>query len=477
MIKIEFFLIFCLFFISAFSLAPGLASNQRSTSLQSVAIPFQGLPWNVKYSSYFNQSSNSFTLYSVSLSNNSFIFQDFTYDPFGFTALPSTVIPFSSLHNFSSIIDFNYYRVSTTRFLLVSYYFNQSNYLDLYIFGPTNTSFTFSGSFNIVKIAQFTDSSDVFFILQNSTFFLIFKYILDSKELLTFFSTNTLSINGEIQNVNTFILDNKIFVSFGIYGQVTNELISSSVFIIDQYHILFNKTFNQFFFKTFTPYQNGLLFFQNINSTYFDYNFATDEVTRLMSNNNYGFDEVFAPFDNNSFVDLGAETLSIINILHSNVNPVLIYQSTYIAKKNSNNFYNQSSVQTFILNGSKYYVLSGISYNQTFSITINSITEAPQDFFQPNSNSSASFITAGNIVQTDHLPALWFFIIISSIIILVGAFLYFYYHNANYKQENVSKLNPKINTELIKKNLIKCSFCGTDTSPGDLFCQNCGNKV
>lgn len=480
MFKFKVFLIIILFFISIISIDPS-ATNQKSTGLQSVSIPFQGIPWNVKYSSYFDPSSNSLNLYLVSLASDTFNFQDYSYGLSGLSASPITPIPFSSLHNFSSIIDFNYYRVGSSRFFLFTYYYNQSSSLGLYVFGPTNSSFTFSGSFNIVKIAQFTDSSDVFFILQNNTSFLILKYSFDLKQLTTFFSTDTTGINGNIQNVNTFMLDNKIFVSYSVYMQVANNLIESSVFILDQNGVLFNRTFNQFYFKTFTPYQNGLLFYQNQNTTFYNYNFATDQITKLMYSNIYGFDEVFAPFDNNSFTDLGDTDLSIVNIAQNKGIPVLNYQYSFNAKRSyGGNYYNQSYIQTFILNSSKYYIFSSISYNYVFYITINKINEAPQDFFQPNSGASTSFMTVGKDNNNNHQsPALWILIILGTCGVIGGGFMFFKSRSSSYKPSPKSELEPEAHTDLASKNYVtrSCPSCGSKVIPGDLFCQNCGSKV
>lgn len=479
LLKIKALFIISLFLLSTPFLTSSHAISHVSDRLNSIGIQYQASSQFVKYSSYLDPNSTNVNIHSVFLDNQSLFFNDFLLPSNEITNDPGFTVPLSSLHNFTSIIDFNSYASGSTRFLLLSRWFNHSTFLDLYVFGSSNSSFTLPGYFNIVKITQFYYSPHVLFIVQNSTSFLILKYNFDSHLLTTFFHTDTNAILGNIFSVNTFMLDNKVYISFIIKKQVTNDLIGSSVFIISPTDILFNKIYYQYDFVTFTPYQNGLVFFSNSNSTFFDYRFTTDQITKFMSSNNYGFDPVFAPFDNYSFVDLRPEALSIITIDQNNGNPVLNYQYTYKALRIYNSRYNQSSIQAFSIQDSKFYIYSGDSFYQHFYIHFNQINEEVQEVFRPNALASTAISTSEEPAVLNIQSFIWFFIFIGIIIFLL-AFMIFKFKGVPFRNQNSNfSFKPRKKSDLINKNFIlnNCPVCGTHILSGDLFCQECGNQI
>ena len=272
------------------------------------------------------------------------------------------------------------------------------------------------------------------------------------------------------------------------------------MYIISPNQIILNKTFNQIKFNTFTFLKNGILFYSMENSTLFDYSYASDSYTAISYaniNNNYNF-TAFKPFDNNSFLSLNFNQISLINIGYTNSGPVLQEPISYGITSNIYNTnvpYNQTSIDAFDLSGNQEYLINGLNNDLQYEMIIQNINSTPTDFLNTNTtgngyisgNSFTASMTTSSFVTTSSGDPIIILVSLVFLIALIGFAVYIIqknYLNKGYKQKDRSSFTKetKVHTsetiaKPLKRTLNFCFKCGTSTNPGDVFCQNCGEKL
>lgn len=483
------FLLIFLLFIPLFPVL-GSSQSQESTNqgiatgiTSSLPLKFSILKQNNSESIFFSYiaqrtpSEKAFflNLYNYSISNSSYVGE--------------IGVPFSTLFNSTPTIkDFNFFQTNNVTLLTISSIINSTDHFNIYALHNDTISETFSlnGSspYVIEYITSFSNSSDIYFSVYNTSSFFIIKYDYQANSFSLVFLTPKLNSMFVISNVNVFKLDNKLFLSYTTNYSNNYLNINSNIYILEPNRILFNKTFTNLDVTTFTPYSAGLLLYSYSNSTFFNYQYTSDTVAVFHTNIAYNANmSTFKPFNNQSFLILGYEYLMVENINYNNSVLTLQNQYTYLIS-NSNNQLDHSVIQTFILQSQMFYVYGTINNNNLYNFDVHDIRNSPFEILlQPSSTisySSSAGLDLNSPGNTD--PIFIIIIVLLAMIIIPVTYAKFKKPVVNetklIKKGNNDQLAPKKaneKTQMIPS--LTCSSCGFESKTGDVFCQNCGQKL
>ena len=201
---------------------PSTGSSQSTNDSSGYRVPFSYPTTFARYSTFVDQNKSEVNIYSSYLLNThtSYLFyytflilSNSTLTPNSESTSKNIIINTTSLvGNSSSLNDFDYFISNNSRFLIISsssqttpYPYN-TTILDL----SNNRSYSQLGNFyyNIVSVNRFATSPDVYFVLYNSSTFLLVKYNFQSNSFSNVLNQTVL--NNSITNVNANMLNDKL---------------------------------------------------------------------------------------------------------------------------------------------------------------------------------------------------------------------------------------------------------------------------
>ena len=493
-------------FIFLFALGTIIVSSDYQTQNKTFQGIVYGNPWVVPLKFSVLPQNNFVKIFDAYIYNSSygpeFLLNYFAYSPSNSTLISDVGVFTSSLAYSSKIEDFNYFITSDIGLLAVSVENNSGYFLSIAVLHRNQINKTYSinssSKFNLDYITSFTGSNDVYLSFNNDQTFTILKYNYESNSFSKYFSVQIPGPGSDkISDVNAFKLDEKIFALVTVKNINDETNSNCSIYIVNQQQILFNKTFLRLDINTFTPYSSGLILYSKNNGTFYDYQFSSSKIVAFDTNLSYNYNvSTFKPFDNQSFLVLGSNYIKLVNITDISGNAILHDQDTYIIS-NSNNFNDQSVIQTLILQSQKYFIYGTIN-NNLFDFDIFNIAYPPNGI-QPRSSNIENSITTnatnntiGPILNVSPIFILSITVIVGCIIVLI------IYIKDKHKRNNDSSTptrtldyekrkndfveksqnkgqNKDLNTIIIPN--YSCQLCGTVNSPEDIFCQECGSRL
>lgn len=407
-----------------------------------------------------------------------------------------TIYPYNEFNISGGILDFNFFFFNSYLLTSISYISNNVYYMKfaLLLNNKVLTTYTLQGAskYTISYVTTFSNSSDVYFSFYNDQSFGIVKFYFSTLKYFNFYSTNVTQMGGEkIADVNVFKLDNKLFCS--ILSKVTssNDVFNSTVIILNQQGVLFNRLFRDFEITTFTSYSTGLLFYSMMKNSFYNYDYQTNSINSLaLSDKNFYNLSTFKPFDNNTFLVLGPNTISLYSITNSSGSLIVQSEKNYVIT-DSNNPTDHAVAEPFILQSQKWYIYKGISNTKEYTISMLSVLKPPSDF-TPLSTDSNLFSTTDSVITPNidlNFPILFLLLLIISVICSV------YIISSKQKKNDLNK-NVIYDTNKLKvytssqKNYGTigqknektnynsfCTYCGEKFQQNDVFCMNCGKEL
>ena len=312
--------------------------------------------------------------------------------------------------------------------------------------------------------------------------------------MINFFSYR---INSQaLSYASAYCFQNRIYAVLD-YGS------SSSVYIFDQTGEIFGKDFSTTVINSIAPCTNGLILYSIQNGYIYLYSYNTT----LMAYQNYiGVKYLtFKPITNGSFIALSQQEFQIFdsnaNNLTSdfafNLKLTLIHSySIYLDSGNQEDY----ELQTFTSNNNTIYFLSGIN-NLKYYFTSDNINNEPVPFtsYSPYAVSNQSNKSTTNSIIESNTGINFTNPIVGALVIsmIIGIIFYIFYHDKRNIDERSSlhdnspmyprstQENNNLNaTYIIEKhnndnisNKNICHVCGSYVLSGDIFCQNCGNRL
>ena len=389
-------------------------------------------PARTSFTTDFNNKTNQLNLYTSQqsgeglylnhylITNNSWVFSDSSFFSLSYI-YKSHISPVIS--------DYNYFVSNSTQFAIVSSYLNsgtQNGYGSLDIFNIDNQNQNISikspYSYQIERITKFSNSKDVYFSAYNASMFFIIKYSFSTQNFSLFFHTPNLNVNKSIErNIYSYFLNNKLYILFSYRGSYVPSNINTSIFVLTNNELLYNKTFVGGSFTSFTSLNNGLLLYSRENNTFFDYGYSSNQIATLSDQNllnNYFL--VFAPYNNDSFLALNANQISLLNINYTPKQPALqeIFNYTVV----DHNTYPDNKLQAFSLSNQRFYLYSSQVQDGKVEIGFINSNSPPTEFAPANVYPTTTSSPTTKIV-TSYSSVLLLFPILLGVVIIEG-FLY-----------------------------------------------------
>lgn len=486
--------IILLFFILSTCSVPGMSSNQPLNKTNSADFLIHYSTGLTHFSTYVDDNKSTANIYTANTNANSLNLNNYSIVNYQLESSNTSTYSLSQLlGNFGYVQYLNYFISNNSRFVTLRTYLDPTNTFTILSLN-TNKSISFqsnTSAYYLSLINRFSNSSDVYFSLNNETNFIIVKYSFSTNNFSIFFQK---TYPGGIEVPITGIYkDNRIFFLLNIMTK------SSHLLILNEQGYILDKTFQNYQIETFTPVNNGFLMYLTDNVFYF-YDFTN--VNYQLSIPNIGYVKILRPLNNNTFVAIGTNYLSIVKVNETGQSIDLQAEYTYTINY-QDDLYLQYLFQALDINGMNYYMYQNQNYSSGDTyIAINHIYTTPTNYNNPlTTTTTNSYSTSQNQAQIQSTSStvsiqtlsnnnsLIYLILLGSIFLVAGFIVFMSTRKSrnprrkldflsinNRHDKTVSSSNNNVSKIVILKSS-SCSNCGGSILPDDLFCQNCGNKI